>query len=78
MAGGSVMLKANDKRVKDICEEVWGMNAFKLFRTLHDRKLISDGTVSATDMFDDDFLFDFRAQLVVSLFNERFPQEAIV
>ena len=78
MAGGSVMLKANDKRVKDICEEVWGMNAFKLFRTLRDRKLISDGTVSATDMFDDDFLFDFRATLVANLFQERFPGEAIV
>lgn len=72
------MTNANDKRVKDICAEVWGMDSFKLFRTLHDRKLISDGTVSATDMFDDDFLFDFRAQLVVSLFNERFPQEELV
>ena len=48
------------------------------FKPLHDRKLISDGTVSATDMFDDDFLFDYRAQLVVSLFNERHPQEAII
>ena len=72
------MLKGNDKRVKDICEEVWKLNGFELFKTLHDRNLVSDGTVSATDMFDDDFLFDFRAQLVVSLFQERFPQEAIV
>ena len=72
------MLKGNDKRVKDICEEVWKLNGFELFKTLHDRNLVSDGTVSATDMFDDDFLFDFRAILVVSLFNERHPGEAIV
>lgn len=72
------MLKGNDKRVKDICEEVWKLNGFELFKTLHDRNLVSDGTVSATDMFDDDFLFDFRATLVVSLFNERHPGEAIV
>lgn len=72
------MLKGNDKRVKDICAEVWKLNGFELFKTLHDRNLVSDGTVSATDMFDDDFLFDFRASLVVSLFNERHPGEAIV
>lgn len=72
------MLKGNDKRVKDICAEVWKLNGFELFKTLHDRNLVSDGTVSATDMFDDDFLFDFRATLVVSLFNERHPGEAIV
>ena len=72
------MLKGNDKRVKDICAEVWKLNGFELFKTLHDRNLVSDGTVSATDLFDDDFLFDFRASLVVSLFNERHPGEAIV
>lgn len=72
------MLKGNDKRVKDICAEVWKLNGFELFKTLHDRNLVSDGTVSATDLFDDDFLFDFRASLVVSLFNERYPGEAIV
>jgi len=72
------MLKGNDKRVKDICEEVWKLNGFELFKTLHEKNLISDGTVEATKMFDDDFLFDFRATLVVSLFNERHPGEAIV
>ena len=72
------MLKGNDKRVKDICEEVWKLNGFELFKTLHNRNLVSDGTVEATKMFDDDFLFDFRATLVVSLFNERHPEEAIV
>jgi len=72
------MLKGNDKRVKDICKEVWKLNGFELFKTLHEKNLISDGTVEATKMFDDDFLFDFRATLVVSLFNERHPGEAIV
>ena len=72
------MTKANDKRIKDICNEVWKLNGFELFKTLHEKNLISDGTVSATDMFDDDFLFDFRATLVANLFQERFPGEALV
>ena len=72
------MLKGNDKRVKDICEEVWKLNGFELFKTLHDRNLVSDGTVEATKMFDEDFLFNFRATLVSSLFKERFPGEELV
>ena len=71
------MTKANDKRIKDICNEVWKLNGFELFKTLHEKNLITDGTVSATDMFNEDFLFDFRATLVANLFQERFPGEAI-
>ena len=72
------MTKANDKRIKDICNEVWKLNGFELFKTLHEKNLISDGTVSATDLFNEDFLFDFRATLVANLFQERFPGEALV
>lgn len=57
-------MAVNDVVLDKIVQDVWKLNGFDLFQDLYEKKLIGEGTIKATDLVDEDYLFNFRAALV--------------
>lgn len=60
----------NEVLLKEIIQKVWKMDSFELFNKLLDEDLITEGTIKAEDMFNEDFLLKPRAALVNFLYKE--------
>ncbi len=61
----------NDDVLKKTTEEVWKLNGFELFKTLAEKEIIGEGTVEATKLFDEDYLFDYRVALAAKMYEEK-------
>ena len=61
----------NNDVLKKTTEEVWKLNGFELFKTCADKEIIEEGTVEATKLFDEDFLFDYRVALAAKMYEEK-------
>ncbi len=61
----------NDDVLKKTTEEVWKLNGFELFKTLANKEIIGEGTVEATKLFDEDYLFDYRVALAAKMYEEK-------
>jgi len=48
----------NNDVLKTTTEDVWKLNGFELFQTLADKEMIGEGTVEATKLFDEDYVFE--------------------
>jgi hypothetical protein len=66
--GGKML---NDDVLKKTTEEVWKLNGFELFKTCADKEIIEGGTVEATKLFDEDYLFDYRVALAAKMYEEK-------
>jgi hypothetical protein len=66
--GGKML---NDDVLKKTTEEVWKLNGFELFKTLANKEIIGEGTVEATKLFDEDYLFDYRVALAAKMYEEK-------
>ena len=66
--GGKML---NDDVLKKTTEEVWKLNGFELFKTLAEKEIIGEGTVEATKLFDEDYLFDYRVALAAKMYEEK-------
>lgn len=61
----------NDDVLKKTTEDVWKLNGFELFKTLAEKEIIGEGTVEATKLFDEDYLFDYRVALAAKMYEEK-------
>jgi len=61
----------NDNVLKKTTEDVWKLNGFELFKTLAEKEIIGEGTVEATKLFDEDYLFDYRVALAAKMYEEK-------
>jgi len=66
--GGKML---NDDVLKKTTEDVWKLNGFELFKTLAEKEIIGEGTVEATKLFDEDYLFDYRVALAAKMYEEK-------
>jgi len=66
--GGKML---NDNVLKKTTEDVWKLNGFELFKTLAEKEIIGEGTVEATKLFDEDYLFDYRVALAAKMYEEK-------
>ena len=61
----------NDDVLKKTTEDVWKLNGFELFKTLAEKEIIGEGTVEATKLFDEDYLFNYRVALAAKMYEEK-------
>ena len=66
--GGKML---NDDVLKKTTEDVWKLNGFELFKTLAEKEIIGEGTVEATKLFDEDYLFNYRVALAAKMYEEK-------
>ena len=63
-------MRLQEEVLDKVTQKVWAIEPYKLFRTLIDEDLWEGGTIAATDMFNEEYLFNPRVMLVAHYYEQ--------